>query len=47
MGYYFPLFIHPVFSPFTVLITHHALKANSVKVLSTIIPENISCAMWA
>ena len=43
---YFLSFIYPIFS-FVVLTTYHAHKTNSVKVLSTIIPENVCCTMWA
>lgn len=46
-GFYFPSSTQPIFSSFVALTTYHAFKANSVKVLSTIIPENICCTMWA
>lgn len=36
----------PRILPFVFFYTYHALKANSVKVFSTIVPKNICCAMW-
>lgn len=47
---YHTLFLPPfplrAFHPLCFFYTYHALKANSVKVFSTIVPKNVCCTMW-